>query len=82
MRSTAAAKAGCCPTAKARTPLRATAAVVVDPDLRGRPSDAPAPARSAAAPEVVWRLPYKQDGVGYLLQRQIHLFTVDLDSGR
>lgn len=62
--------------------LLVTAAVAVDPDLRGRPSDAPAPARSAAAPEVVWRLPYKQDGVGYLLQRQIHLFTVVLDSGR
>lgn len=61
--------------------LLVTAAVAVDPDLRGRPANSPPPERAATAPEVVWRLPYKADGVGYLLQRQIHLFIIDLASG-
>lgn len=60
--------------------LFVTAAVSVDPDLRGRPGGRPAP-RKSNAPEVAWRLRYKEDGVGYLLQRQIHLFRADADSG-
>jgi dipeptidyl aminopeptidase/acylaminoacyl peptidase len=60
--------------------LLVTAAVAVDPDLRGERGDAP-PSRSASAAEVCWRLPYKSDGVGYLLQREIHLFAVDAASG-
>ena len=57
------------------------AAVRVDPELRGRPSSAPPPERKASAPEIAWRLPYKEDGIGYLLQRQIHLFSLDAESG-
>ena len=59
-----------------------TAAVTVDPELRGRPSDRPPPTRKRSAPEVAWRLPYKEDGIGYLLQRQIHLFKLDLATGQ
>jgi dipeptidyl aminopeptidase/acylaminoacyl peptidase len=62
--------------------LFVTASVQVDPELRGSDSPGPAPERSATAPEVVWRLPYKEDGIGYLLQRQIHLFKVELPGGR
>jgi dipeptidyl aminopeptidase/acylaminoacyl peptidase len=62
--------------------LFVTSAVLVDPELRGERSDKPAPQRSMSAPEVAWRLPYKEDGVGYLLQREIHLFTLDIDSGQ
>lgn len=58
--------------------LYVAAAVQVDPDLRGEPGSGPPPERSPTAPEVAWRLPYKEDGVGYLLQRQIHLFRVAL----
>ncbi|MDP9044011.1 MAG: S9 family peptidase [Pseudomonadota bacterium] len=59
-----------------------SAAVTVDPDLRGRRSSAPPPARKNGSPEVVWRLPYKEDGSGYLLQREVHLFRLDRVTGR
>ena len=61
--------------------LLVTAAVVVDPELRGRRSSQPPPVRDVSAPEIAWRLPYKEDSVGYLLQRQIHLFSLDLATG-
>ena len=55
-----------------------TAAVAVDPDLRGaRARPAAAAGAQASAPEVAWRLPYKEDGMGYMLQREIHLFQLD-----
>jgi dipeptidyl aminopeptidase/acylaminoacyl peptidase len=57
------------------------AAVRVDPDLRGERGK-PAKERPATAPEVCWRLPYKSDGVGYLLDREIHLFSVDVRAGQ
>ncbi|MDA8447385.1 S9 family peptidase [Paracidovorax valerianellae] len=57
------------------------AGVAVDPELRGERSDQPALARPANAPEVAWRLPYKSDGLGYLLSREIHLFHVDAATG-
>ena len=61
--------------------LLVAAAVTVDPELRGkRPSGPPAP-RSDASPEILWKLPYKSDGIGYLLQREIHLFRLDLETG-
>ncbi len=60
--------------------LLLTSVVNVDPEARGAPSTLDEP-RDANAPEVVWRLPYKMDGVGYLLSQQIHLFTLDIDSG-
>jgi dipeptidyl aminopeptidase/acylaminoacyl peptidase len=57
-------------------------AVPVDPDARGRHSGAAGTSRAPGAPEVAWRLPYKEDGIGYLLQREIHLFSVELASGK
>jgi dipeptidyl aminopeptidase/acylaminoacyl peptidase len=59
-----------------------SAAVTVNPDLRGRRSDMPAPSRRSGSPEVAWRLPYKEDGGGYLLQREIHLFRLDRSTGQ
>ncbi|MDM0032171.1 prolyl oligopeptidase family serine peptidase [Variovorax sp. J22P271] len=73
--------------------LVVTAAVVDDPDTRslsggtggqsgqsniGKQLEV---ARKKCAPEVAWRLPYKEDGVGYLLRRQFHLFRVDATTG-
>lgn len=60
--------------------LLASAAVQVDPDLRGaRPKGAPG--KRKAKVELAWRLPYKTDGVGYIMSREIHLFRLDLASG-
>jgi dipeptidyl aminopeptidase/acylaminoacyl peptidase len=55
--------------------------VSVDPDLRGDRPESP-PANKTCAPEVAWKLPYKSDGVGYLLQREVRLFWLDVASGR
>jgi dipeptidyl aminopeptidase/acylaminoacyl peptidase len=60
--------------------LIVTAAVAVNPDLNGRRGE-PVPPRDANEPEVCWRLPYKTDGVGYVLGREIHLFSVDIKTG-
>jgi dipeptidyl aminopeptidase/acylaminoacyl peptidase len=63
--------------------LYACVALPVDPGLRGRRDKSPdnAKPRGPAEPEVCWRLPYKSDGVGFLLQREIHLFSVDVSTG-
>lgn len=58
-----------------------TAAVKVDPDLRGTRSAEPAKPVGPRAPEVAWRLPYKADDIGYILNREIHLFAVDAVTG-
>jgi len=60
--------------------LLATAAVKVDPDLRGKRSAQP-PRKRKVQVEVAWRLPYKMDGVGYQLDREIHLFRIDRAGG-
>ncbi|HYF18737.1 MAG TPA: S9 family peptidase [Ramlibacter sp.] len=60
--------------------LLVTAAVKVDPELRGARGPQPAE-RKADAPEVAWRLPYKTDGLGYQLDREIHLFRIDAATG-
>lgn len=46
---------------------------IVDPALRGERG----PPAASKGPEVVWRLPYKSDGLGYTLDREIHLFLAD-----
>ena len=51
----------------------------VDPEARGQRSDPP---QGDAGPQVVWRLPYKSDGMGYLLDRETHLFIVDVATGK
>jgi dipeptidyl aminopeptidase/acylaminoacyl peptidase len=61
--------------------LLVIAAVPVDPDLRGHRSTDKAPQRSDDAPQVIWKLSYKADGVGYTLDHEAHLFTVDLLNG-
>lgn len=61
--------------------LLATAAVPVDPDWRGERPQGRQPAQRKVQPEVSWKLPYKSDGMGYMLAREIHLFRVDADSG-
>jgi dipeptidyl aminopeptidase/acylaminoacyl peptidase len=60
--------------------LLATAAVSVDPELRGARGPAPA-ADKRCQVEIAWKLPYKSDGIGYLLGREIHLFKIDALSG-
>jgi len=57
--------------------LLVTASVTVDPNLRGQRGKGDAQASGPG--EVCWRLPYKSDGVGYLLQREFHLFMAGLD---
>ena len=61
--------------------LMVCSAIRVNPELRGKSSSDPVPERKTSAPEIAWRLPYKEDGIGYLLQRQIHLFSLDAQSG-
>lgn len=61
--------------------LVATVAVSVDPNLRGqRPAPGASPAPGPA--EVAWKLPYKTDGIGYLLSREVHLFRIDVADAR
>ncbi|HEY0821949.1 MAG TPA: S9 family peptidase [Rhizobacter sp.] len=64
--------------------LLATGPVSVNPDAHGEVADAgdcPPPERGPDAPQVVWRLPYKLDGLGYTLAERIHLFRLDVDTG-
>ena len=60
--------------------LLATATVAVNPELRGA-RGGPPPERGPKSPELAWRLPYKADGMGYLLARETHLFRIDLATG-
>ncbi|MBI5275955.1 MAG: S9 family peptidase [Burkholderiales bacterium] len=63
--------------------LVVAAAVPVDPDWRGGRSDGRTPKeRTPGSPEVAWRLPYKTDGSGYMLAREVHLFRLDAASGK
>jgi dipeptidyl aminopeptidase/acylaminoacyl peptidase len=61
--------------------LVVTSAVAVDPDWHGERPNGRQPAPSRAQPEVAWKLPYKSDGMGYMLGREIHLFRIDARSG-
>lgn len=62
--------------------LAVAAAVTVDPDWRGaRAAGRKARERGPSAPEVAWKLPYKSDGLGFMLAREVHLFCVDAASG-
>jgi dipeptidyl aminopeptidase/acylaminoacyl peptidase len=60
--------------------LIVSAAVPVDPELRGARGASPPP-RGPKSPELAWRLPYKSDGMGYTLAREVHLFHLDLATG-
>ena len=61
--------------------LIASAAVTGDPDWRGERAQGRAPKQRKVQPEVAWKLPYKSDGMGYMLGREIHLFRLDAQSG-
>ncbi len=54
--------------------------VAVDPELRGARGKPSGP-RGPKSPEIAWKLPYKSDGMGYMLAREIHLFRVDAATG-
>ncbi len=59
-------------------------AMNVDPDQQAEGAAAVDPTRAAApssAPEVVWRLPYKMDGSGYILDERLHIVLLDVASG-
>jgi dipeptidyl aminopeptidase/acylaminoacyl peptidase len=58
--------------------LLVTASVTVDAEARGGPEREGVTGDSQ--PQVAWRLPYKADGVGFILGREIHLFVLDVDS--
>lgn len=58
-----------------------TAAVAVDPDWRGERAHGREPKQRKVQPEVAWKLPYKSDGLGYMLAREIHLFRIDVRNG-
>ncbi|RYY57701.1 MAG: S9 family peptidase, partial [Comamonadaceae bacterium] len=61
--------------------LLVTASVPAHADRLQPPTEGgPAP-KASSAPEVAWRLPYKSDGIGYLLARAIHLFELDPATG-
>ena len=59
--------------------LLAICPVAVDPEQRGARARRPAPQRDPGAPELAWRLPSKMDGIGYTLDKEEHLFSIDLD---
>ncbi|MCE3270143.1 MAG: family peptidase [Ramlibacter sp.] len=61
--------------------LLVTSAVAVDPDWRGQRSNGRKPPRAKVQPMLAWKLPYKSDGPGYLLSREIHLFHLDAATG-
>jgi dipeptidyl aminopeptidase/acylaminoacyl peptidase len=62
------------------TRLLAIASIDVNPDDRGGRPQGPVQ-RDANAPQLAWRLPYKQNGAGYQLDREFHLFVVDATTG-
>ncbi|HZY19336.1 MAG TPA: S9 family peptidase [Ramlibacter sp.] len=63
------------------TSLLVTAAVPVDPDRKGG-RGAPEPTEGPQVKvEVAWKLPYKTDGMGYMLGREVHLFRLDVATG-
>lgn len=61
--------------------LVVAAAVTVDPDWRGERANGRKPKERKVQPQVAWKLPYKSDGMGYTLTREIHLFQLDAASG-
>src|SRR5947209_12192338 len=52
----------------------------VNPERRGAPQNGDSGNAMSGGPKLVWRLPYKSDGLGYLLAREVHLFVVDVAS--
>ena len=61
--------------------LVVSAAVTVDPDWRGERPNGREPKERKVQPEVAWKLPYKSDGMGFMLAREVHLFHLDAQTG-
>lgn len=61
--------------------LLVAAAVTVDPDWRGERPGGREPKRRKVQPQLAWKLPYKSDGIGFVLAREIHLFRLEVASG-
>lgn len=61
--------------------LVVSAAVKVDPDWRGERPGGRQPPQRKVQPQVAWKLPYKSDGIGFTLAREIHLFRLDARTG-
>ncbi|WP_116138174.1 S9 family peptidase [Trinickia diaoshuihuensis] len=63
--------------------LLALSTVELEPQCLSQPSKLPKdPAQNAPPPpRIVWRLPYKLDGVGYTLDATVHLFGIDVGTG-
>ena len=61
--------------------LMATAAVAASPVRTGPWARLPDEPSGPLKVELGWRLPYKEDGIGNVLERSIHLFRVDAESG-
>jgi dipeptidyl aminopeptidase/acylaminoacyl peptidase len=61
--------------------LLVTSSVAVDPDWRGERPKGRKPAQRKVQPMVGWKLPYKSDGIGYMLANEVHLFHLDLQTG-
>ncbi len=65
--------------------LAALCAINVDPEGRAEATeqlDLQRKARPTHAPELVWRLPYKSDGQGYVLSSRLHLVLIDAATGK
>jgi dipeptidyl aminopeptidase/acylaminoacyl peptidase len=62
--------------------LVVTAAVPVNPDWRGERAHGRDPKQHVPQAQVAWKLPYKSDGLGFMLAREIHLFRVDVATGK
>ena len=66
--------------------LLAVGSVTVDPNERAegcqRGDGAQAEPPDEDAPQLCWRLPYKLDGTGYILNTRLHMFLVEADTGK
>ena len=58
------------------------APVTVDPDWHGGRANGREPKKRNVQPMVAWKLPYKSDGMGFMLGREIHMFRLDVRSGQ
>ena len=61
--------------------MAVAAAISVDADLRGARPPTGATVKTSPA-ELAWKLPYKSNGVGFKLGREIRLFWLDLATGK
>lgn len=61
--------------------LALTCSLQVDSGLRGQRPDPDASLPAPDAPVVVWKLPYKADGMGFILNLETHLFIMDVSTG-